>query len=141
MKPEPLALTSFCSRIGSPAMKGERAIEPAISLMASALLARLTRLLPARRRPCLPLQVLGLHRLAEPDVGLRDQNLHRRQLHDRFGHGLRFIFRATGEIGGDTAGTQGDDQNDDTCDIHTLYYSYAGTPQLHGNDSHPRRHD
>ena len=44
MKPEPLALTSFCSRIGSPAMKGERAIEPAISLMASALLARLTRL-------------------------------------------------------------------------------------------------
>ena len=47
MKPEPLALTSFCSRIGSPAMKGARAIEPAISLMASALLARLTRLLLA----------------------------------------------------------------------------------------------
>ena len=87
------------------------------------------------------MQVLGLDRLAEPDVGLRDQNLHRRQLRDRFGHGLRFIFRATGEIGGDTAGTQGDDQNDDTCDIHTLYNSYAGTPQLHGNDSHPRRYD
>ena len=55
--------------------------------------------------------------------------------------GLAQIFRATGEIGGDTAGTQGDDQNDDTCDIHTLYNSYAGTPQLHGNDSHPRRYD
>ena len=80
-------------------------------------------------------------RLAEPDVGLRDQNLHCRQLRDRFGRGSRFFFRATGEIGGDTAGTQGDDQNDDTCDIHTLYNSYAGTPQLHGNDSHPRRYD
>ena len=54
---------------------------------------------------------------------------------------LRFFFRATGEIGGDTAGTQGDDQNDDTCDIHTLYYSYAGTPQLHGNHGHPRGND
>ena len=58
MKPEPLALTSFCSRIGSPAMNGERAIEPAISLMASALLCRLTRLLPLRSRPALPLQGL-----------------------------------------------------------------------------------
>ena len=35
MKPEPLALTSFGSRIGSPAMKGERAIEPAIWVVAS----------------------------------------------------------------------------------------------------------
>ncbi len=39
MKPEPSALTSFCSRIGSPAMNGARAMEPVISLMASALLA------------------------------------------------------------------------------------------------------
>ena len=37
MKPEPLALTSFCSRIGSPAMKGERAIEPITAFMASPL--------------------------------------------------------------------------------------------------------
>ena len=35
MKPEPSALTSFGSRIGSPAMKGERAIEPAIWVVAS----------------------------------------------------------------------------------------------------------
>ena len=35
MKPEPLALTSFCSRIGSPAIKGARAIEPAIWVVAS----------------------------------------------------------------------------------------------------------
>ena len=40
MKPEPSALTSFCSRIGSPAMNGERAIEPVTSLMASAFAAR-----------------------------------------------------------------------------------------------------
>src|SRR6478735_7188780 len=44
MKPEPSAFTSFCSRIGSPAMNGERAMEPVISLMASALLARLMKL-------------------------------------------------------------------------------------------------
>ena len=35
MKPEPLALTSFASRIGSPAMKGARAIEPIDALHAS----------------------------------------------------------------------------------------------------------
>src|ERR1700678_310076 len=34
MKPDPLALISFGSRIGSPAIKGERAIEAVISLMA-----------------------------------------------------------------------------------------------------------
>ena len=44
----------------------------------------------------------------------------RRQLNDRFGCRARAFFRATGEIGGDTAGTQGDDKNDNTCDIHTL---------------------
>ncbi len=47
MKPEPLALTSFGSRIGSPAMKGERAIEPAISLVASARSVRRMKLLLA----------------------------------------------------------------------------------------------
>ena len=47
MKPEPSAFTSFCSRIGSPAMNGARAMEPVISLMASALLARLMKLLLA----------------------------------------------------------------------------------------------
>ena len=33
MKPDPSAFTSFCSRIGSPAMKGERAMEPVIELL------------------------------------------------------------------------------------------------------------
>src|ERR1700721_962725 len=35
MKPDPLDLISLGSRIGSPAMNGERAIEPVISLVAS----------------------------------------------------------------------------------------------------------
>ena len=45
MKPEPLALTSFCSRIGSPAMKGERAIEPITPFMPSPLSRRMKLLL------------------------------------------------------------------------------------------------
>ncbi len=47
MKPLPLALTSFASRIGSPAMKGARAIEPATVFIASASLSRRMKLLPA----------------------------------------------------------------------------------------------
>jgi hypothetical protein len=35
MKPDPLALISFGSRIGSPAMNGDLAIEPAICVVAS----------------------------------------------------------------------------------------------------------
>jgi hypothetical protein len=35
MKPDPVAFTSFGSRIGSPAINGERAIEPTTSLVAS----------------------------------------------------------------------------------------------------------
>ena len=35
MKPEPSAFTSFASRIGSPATKGARAIEPATWFVAS----------------------------------------------------------------------------------------------------------
>ena len=45
MKPEPLALTSFCSRIGSPAMNGERAIEPITLFMLSSLSRRIKLLL------------------------------------------------------------------------------------------------
>ncbi len=33
MKPEPSALTSFCSRMGSPAMNGARAIVPVICVL------------------------------------------------------------------------------------------------------------
>src|SRR6185312_16682262 len=47
MKPDPLALTSLGSRIGSPAMNGERAIEPTIWLAASGCSLRRMKLLLA----------------------------------------------------------------------------------------------
>src|SRR6478736_3054459 len=47
MKPDPSARTSFWSRIGSPAMKGARAIEPTTSFMASGLSLRRMKLLLA----------------------------------------------------------------------------------------------
>ena len=47
MKPEPLARTSFRSRIGSPAMKGARAIEPTICVVASGRSVRRMKLLLA----------------------------------------------------------------------------------------------
>ena len=56
-----------------------------------------------RCRPYLPLQILRLDHLAEPDVGLCDQDLHRRQLRHRFGR-ARFFIGPTGEIGGYAAG-------------------------------------
>ena len=81
MKPEPSALTSFCSRIGSPGINGPRAIEPAIWVCASGLLSRrMKALLAVAAGQALPLQVLGLDGLAEPDVGLGDEDLDGRQL-------------------------------------------------------------
>ena len=47
MKPEPLALTSFGSRIGSPVMNGARAMEPAIWVVASGRSLRRIKLLLA----------------------------------------------------------------------------------------------
>src|SRR6185312_12030439 len=47
MKPDPLALTSLGSRIGSPAMNGERAIEPTIWLAASGCSLRRMKMLLA----------------------------------------------------------------------------------------------
>ena len=80
MNPDPLALISFGSRIGSPAMKGERAIEPVISLVASgrSLLADEGI---ARRgcRPGLPLHVVRRDRLAEANVRLWPRE-HRRSV-------------------------------------------------------------
>src|ERR1700712_1950289 len=45
MKPDPLALTSFGSRMGSPAINGDRAIDPTICLVASGRSVRLIKLL------------------------------------------------------------------------------------------------
>src|SRR4029077_5946173 len=68
----------------------------------------------------LPLQILWLDDLAEPDVDLGDENFRRRQLRNRFG-GTRLVVRSTGEVGSDTTGTERDGQDDNTCDVHTLY--------------------
>ena len=122
MKPEPSAFTSFCSRIGSPCINGTRAIEPAIWVCASGLLSRrMKALLAVDRRPGLPLQVFGLHGLAELDVGLRDQDLDRRQLlGDREDAGAGCVLVAARQIRGDAAGAQRDDENDNACGVHTL---------------------
>ena len=126
MKPEPSALTSFCSRIGSPAMNGERAIEPVNSLTASALLARLMKLPGRRLRPCLPLQIVRFDRLAETDVRFCDQNFDRWKLRNWRRRG--FFAGSAGEICGNAASAEGDGQDDNTCPIHTLHFPhYAAT--------------
>ena len=79
-------MISFGSRIGSPAMKGERAIEPVISLVASGRsLRRMKEVAGGRFRPGLPLHIVRRDRLAEADVGLGDQNIDRLYLGDRLG--------------------------------------------------------
>ena len=81
MKPDPLALTSFGSRIGSPAINGARAIEPEnLGRRIGAFVAADKAVARGRGRPGLPLQVLRRDRLAKADVGLRHQNVHGLQL-------------------------------------------------------------
>ena len=61
MNPDPLALISFGSRIGSPAMNGERAIEPVISLVASGRsLRRMKELLAAAAGQVCHIMSLGV---------------------------------------------------------------------------------
>ena len=94
-----------------------------------------------RRRPCLPLQIVGLQRLAEADVGLRDENVDRRHLGDRFGR-TRFVVGPAREIGGNAAGTKSDDQDHNTGGIHTLYdLLLRRTPELQWDDDVSSRHD
>ncbi len=99
-------------------MNGERAIEPVISLMASALLARLMKLLLAVvGRPGLPLQIVRLDRLAEADVRFGDENIDGLHLHDRLGR-RRLVTGPAGEICGNAAGADGDGQDCNACGIH-----------------------
>ena len=80
-----------------------------------------------RRRPGLPLQVLGLDRLAEADVGLGDENVDGRQLRDRRGRS-RLVVGSARKICGNAAGADGDGQDDNACGIHTLHFPhYAAT--------------
>src|SRR6201984_2874347 len=121
MKPEPSALTSFWSRIGSPRLPrgpqdcagelldGVRAIALANEAFAG-----------GRSRPALPLQVFRLHRLAEIDVVFRDQHLDGRQLGDRRWRRRFVAVGAAGEIGRDATGAESDGQDDDACGVHQL---------------------
>jgi hypothetical protein len=120
MKPEPLALTSFGSRIGSPAMNGARAIEPEnLGRCIRAIVAADKAVARSRRRPRLPLQSVGGHSLAKTDVGLGNENVHGLQ-RDRFGGG-RPVAQPTREIGGNAAGKESDGQDDDACGILSTF--------------------
>ena len=128
MKPEPSAFTSFCSRIGSPAMNGERAIEPVISLMASALLARLMKLLlaVAAGQVC-HCRSSGLTDWPSPMSDLATRISTVWKLRDRLGRrGL--VAGSAGEICGNAASADGDGQDHNACGIHTLHFPhYAAT--------------
>src|ERR1700740_2956294 len=89
MNPEPLALTSFTSRIGSPPSK---------------------RRARARARPGLPLHFVRSDGLPEPDIRLGDQDVDRGQWRRCLGHhGLG--VGATCEIGGNAPRRDGAAQN------------------------------
>jgi len=61
-------------------MKGARAIEPATWVVASGRSLRRMKVCLRSRPPGLPLHVVCRDGLAEPDVGLGDQNVHGLQL-------------------------------------------------------------
>ena len=118
-------MTSLGSRIGSPAMKGERAIEPVESAWwrPDARSRRMKLLLAVRRRPGLPLHVVRGDRLAERDVGLRDQDVDGRRAGDR-AERARLLVGSAREIGGNAAGADSDGQDDNACGIHTLHFPH-----------------
>src|SRR5262249_45257274 len=74
--------------------------------------------------PGLPLQIVGVNRLTQPDVALRNENINSRQLGNR--RNRRLAVRSADEIGGDAASHQGDSQNDDTRELHDTSLIYAG---------------
>ena len=122
MKPEPLALTSFCSRIGSPAMNGARAIEPTISLdgLGPVLLAN-----EAAARtgfgPGLPLQVFGGDGLAETDVILGHQRRPSSEFADGCDGAAASLSHTARKIGGNAAGTNAiRSRTDNSGGVHTL---------------------
>ena len=124
MKPEPLALISLASRIGSPAENGARAIEPASSLMASgwSLLRMKFALAAAAGQVC---QRRSWRRSTVPDadVGLGDQHVDGFELGDRRGRRFgRLLVDRAGEQRGNAAGGEGDDKHNDTRGFHTLHF-------------------
>ena len=76
-----------------------------------------------RRRPGLPLKVSRRDRLAEADVGLRNEDVLGWQLCNR--RGGRLVVGPACEIRGDAAGTDSDSQDDNACCIHTLHFPHG----------------
>ena len=128
MKPEPSALTSFCSRIGSPAMNGARAIEPVISRIASARWPRLMKLLLALAagQVC-HCRSSGLTDWPRPMSALATRTSTVGSCATGVGGG-RLVVGSAGEICGNAASADGDGQNDNASGIHTLHFPhYAAT--------------
>ena len=122
MKPDPLALTSFCSRIGSPARNGARAIEPAISVVASGRsLRRMKALLAVVAGQLCHCVSSGLTVWPSPISDRGDEHVHGLQICHRRGRS-RLVVGPARQIGGDAAGTERDGQDDNACGIHTLHY-------------------
>src|SRR5882724_3381700 len=127
MKPEPLALISFGSRIGSPVMN--RARDRSGDLLDGVCLAGFAdeAAVGGCGRPALPLHVVGLDRLAEANVRFCDENINRRHLRDWLGRNFGPVGSA-GKICGNAASADGDGQDDNACGIHTLHFPhYAAT--------------
>ncbi len=79
-------------------------------------------------RPSLPLHVFGDQGLAKADVGFGDEYIHGLQLRHRRGRG-RLVVGTTRKISGNAASAESDDQDDNTCGIHTLTICfYTGVP-------------
>ena len=94
-----------------------------------------------RRRPGLPLQILGLDRLAEADVDLRHENLDRLQLHDGCGR-RRLVIGPARQIRGYTAGTECDGQDDNSGGVHYALLSLLSrTPESRGDHRFPSTRD
>ena len=128
MKPEPLALTSFCSRIGSPAMKGERAIEPITLFMLSPLSRRIKLLLAVAAGQVCHCRSSSLTDWPRPmsDLATRISAV------GNWATGWLGARRigAARQICRHTAGTNSNGKDDDTGYFHTLHYSHAGTVRL-----------
>ena len=107
-------------------MNGARAIEPVMSLMASALLARLMKCCWRSRSASSAIAVLGLDRLAEADVGFRDENIHGWQLRHRLGRrGLSDPLARNAAMPPAPIAMV---KHDNACGIHTLHFPhYAAT--------------
>ena len=124
-------MISLASRIGSPAENGERAIEPASWLIASGWSLLRMKFAPAAaagqvcQRNSLPEMVLP-----EADVVRGDQHINGFERCDRRLHDCAAAVRTPGQQGGDAAGGERDEQNNDTRGFHTLHFPHDAATDI-----------